>query len=211
MCSRFRMVLGCLGAFVLATFAVTASAQASLLTPTATNCGTPHDSQAFLAWGDPSEYYLAPDGNFADAAATWSLSGGAMTVAGGDGYSLGGAAPSSRSLALPDNSSATTPTFCVGVNQPTFRFFAENSGSPTSTLLVSATVATTLGATVTVPVADITATSTWNPTAIEPLIANLLPLLPGNQTPITLSFAPVGQGGNWQIDDVYVDPWTRGE
>jgi hypothetical protein len=188
-----------------------ASADASLLTTTAVNCGTPAESQVFLSWGDPAEYFLAPDGNFTDAAAGWSLSGGAGTVAGGDGYSLGGNAASTQSLALPDGSSATSPTVCVGIGEPTVRFAAENSGSATSSLLVSATVETTLGLDLTVPVGDITASGSWSPTPILPVVESLLPLLPGNMTPISFTFAPLGRGGNWQIDDLYVDPWTRGD
>jgi hypothetical protein len=186
------------------------SANASLLTTTAQNCGTPQNSQVFLPWSDPSEYFLAPNGNFASSSTGWTLNGGASAVAGGDGYSLGGSAPSTKSLSLPDSSSATSPQICVGIGDPTARFFARNSGSSTSSLLVSATVDTTLGLNLTLPVADITGTGTWNPTSVVPMVENLLPLLPGNETPITFTFTPLGQGGNWQIDDLYVDPWTRG-
>jgi hypothetical protein len=203
------MLIGLLSA--VAVTACASSAQAAGLTATATNCATPQDSQVFLPWGDPAEYFMTPDGNFANSAVTWSLSGGAAAVAGGDGYSLSGNAPSSRALALPTGSVATTPTICVGIGEPTIRFFAENSGSPTSTLLVSATVMTSIGTQATLPVGVVSATGTWSPTTVEPLVASLLPLLPGNLTPITLTFTPEGQGGNWQIDDVYVDPWTRGE
>jgi hypothetical protein len=38
-----------------------------------------------------------------------------------------------------------------------------------------------------------------------PLVVNLLPLLPGEQTPVRFRFTPQGSA-NWQIDDVYVDP-----
>jgi hypothetical protein len=37
---------------------------------------------------------------------------------------------------------------------------------------------------------------------------NLLPLLPGNYTPVEFRFTP--QGGSWQLDDVYVDPHHSG-
>jgi hypothetical protein len=187
------------------------SAQAAVLTATAANCTAPQDAQVFLPWSDSSEYFMAPDGNFANSAVSWSLSGGAAAVAGGDGYTLGAGAPSTQSLALPQGSSATTPAICVGIGEPTFRLFAENSGSAASTLAVSVTVVTSLGADVTLPVADISATSSWSPTPVEPILASLLPLLPGNLTPITLTFTPQGRGGNWEIDDVYVDPWTRGD
>jgi hypothetical protein len=43
-----------------------------------------------------------------------------------------------------------------------------------------------------------------------PVIANLLPLLPGELTPVRFRFTPVGLGAAWQIDDVYVDPFRAG-
>jgi hypothetical protein len=37
-------------------------------------------------------------------------------------------------------------------------------------------------------------------------VANLLPLLPGAKTPVRFKFTPLGRA-EFQIDDVYVDPW----
>jgi hypothetical protein len=45
----------------------------------------------------------------------------------------------------------------------------------------------------------------WQPTL---MVANLLPLLPGDHTPVQLRFVPQG-GGAWLIDDVYVDPFKH--
>jgi hypothetical protein len=44
-----------------------------------------------------------------------------------------------------------------------------------------------------------------------PVIANLLPLLPGSRTAVAFRFTPYGDGGDWTIDDVYVDPGATGE
>jgi hypothetical protein len=41
-----------------------------------------------------------------------------------------------------------------------------------------------------------------------PIGVNLLPLLPGNYTAVAFRFR--ASGGDWQIDDVYVDPYCRG-
>jgi hypothetical protein len=49
--------------------------------------------------------------------------------------------------------------------------------------------------------------NTWQPSAQMPLVVNLLPLLPGNYTPVRFRFKPTGLTGNWRIDDTYVDPW----
>ncbi len=193
-----------------ATMITTGSAQAALLTSSATNCPNVPEAQTFLPWNDSSEYQLAPDGNFAGLAATWSLSGGAAAVAGGDGYTLAGQPASTESLSLPSGSSATTPVVCVGVNDPTIRFFAENSGSSSSTLLVSATMMTTLGLQVTLPIGDISATGTWEPSPVLAIAENLLTLLPNNQTPVTFSFSPQGSRGSWEVDDLYVDPMGGG-
>ena len=40
------------------------------------------------------------------------------------------------------------------------------------------------------------------------VLANLLPLLPGAHTPVAFRFTPL-LGGEWSIDDVYVDPFQR--
>ena len=207
--NRLRLLpAGCIAA--AASLLCAGSAHAALLTPSAQNCPSAPETQAFLAWGDTSQYFLAPDGAFAGGGAGWSFNGGAGVVAGGDGVSLGGAAPSTQSLSLPDGSSATSPSVCVGVNAPTIRFMAENAGSADSTLAVSATVSTTLGLTLTLPIGSVSGTGSWSPSSAMPILVNLLPLLPGNATPVTFTFTPQGQGGNWQIDDLYVDPWQRG-
>jgi hypothetical protein len=187
-----------------------ATARADLLTASAANCNTQALSQTFAPWSDPSEYFLAPGGDFAAGSQSWSTTGGASVVAGGDGFSLNGNAPSTSSLSLPAGSSATTPAFCVGVTEPDVRLFVRNSGSASSTLQVSVTFETTLGLNMTVPFAVLSAGPAWAPTAPLPIVANLLTLLPHNETPVMLTFAPQGGGGNWQIDDAYVDPTGMG-
>jgi hypothetical protein len=39
------------------------------------------------------------------------------------------------------------------------------------------------------------------------ILGNLLPLLPGEHTPIAFRFTAVG--GDWSVDDVWVDPYGR--
>ena len=40
------------------------------------------------------------------------------------------------------------------------------------------------------------------------IVANLLTLLPNDQTPVAFRFTPM-LGGNWSIDDIQVDPYMR--
>ena len=48
----------------------------------------------------------------------------------------------------------------------------------------------------------------WHPSLPHLVIANLLPLLPPDMTAVRFKFAPI-LGGEWQIDDVYVDPRAK--
>jgi hypothetical protein len=46
----------------------------------------------------------------------------------------------------------------------------------------------------------------WHPSLPLPVVANLLPLLPNDRTAVAFRFTPL-LGGEWQIDDIYVDPY----
>ncbi len=93
---------------------------------------------------------------------------------------------------------------CVGLAEPTLRFFARKQRGLLSTLAVSVYVETSLGIVVPLPVGVVLGNGTWKPTPPMLIVANLLPLLPGDRTPVSFGFTPLL--GDWQIDDVYVDP-----
>jgi hypothetical protein len=112
-----------------------------------------------------------------------------------------------QSLTLPAGSSATTAPMCIGVEHPTVRLFARNTGDPTSLLSVSVVFRDVLGLKRTVPVGLVAAGDEWAPTPVTPVVVNLLSLL-GDQD-VAFRFAPAG-GGEWSIDDVYVDPYKKG-
>jgi hypothetical protein len=200
-----RLTLGLL-ASGSALFAA-APAQAGLLVQPAPNCGSPSLFQTFLPWADVAHYQLAPDGQFAAGGAGWSLGGGAAVVAGGDRVSLNGQAPSTHALALPAGSSATSPTSCVAISNPALRFFATNAGALTSTLSVSVNWIDGAGVTHTTLIGVVSANGSWHPAPVQPILVNLLPLLPGNLTPVSFTFTPSGLAGAWQIDDIWIDPW----
>jgi len=189
-----------------ATVLSAATAYAGALAP-ATNCPSESVSQVFLPWGDTAEYSLVPGGNFASGGPAWDLGGSAQVVAGGDGYELNGSI-SAQSLSLPSDSSATSPTVCVGAANPDIRLFVENTGDPSSTLAVDVVVESSSGNTYTFPVDRLTATSSWEPTAQIPIYVNYA--AGSGETPVSFTFTPQGQGGNWQIDDVYIDPMGMG-
>jgi hypothetical protein len=197
--------LGALVAAGAATLVVAAPAQAGLLVSSAKDCDSPAASRVFQRWLDPFQYVAAPGGN-AESAAGWTLQGGARIVPGNEPWKVG--AGGSSSLYLPAGSSATTGVMCAGIGHPTMRFFARRTnGTLLNTLAVEVLFEGLGGALKSLPIGVVPALGTsWQPTLPYPVLASLLPLLPGEMTPVAFRFRPLGRA-DWQIDDVYVDPW----
>ena len=205
--TRTRTVLAT-APLIAAWLAFAPTAQASPLVATAESCDAQELSQPFMPWADPAHYTLAPDGGFEDHGKTWSLEGGAEVVSGNESYYVRDAGDK-RSLKLPGGSSATSAAMCVGIEHPTLRLFARNTGSPLSTLKVEVHYVDGFGETQSAPIGLVTAGGSWQPTLPMAIGVNLLPLLPGERTPVAFEFTPKGFGGEWRIDDVYVDPYRR--
>jgi hypothetical protein len=86
------------------------------------------------------------------------------------------------------------------------RFFAKRtSGTILSTLTVEVLFEGLGGVVKSLPIGVVLGGSKWQPTLPFPVVANLLPLLPGQMTPVAFRFT--ARGGTWQVDDVYIDPW----
>jgi|tagenome__1003787_1003787.scaffolds.fasta_scaffold20840451_2 hypothetical protein len=201
------LLLALAGALCALALAAPAS-HAGVLTASAPSCAQADSSQAFLPWLDIANYQPAPDGGFERGAKGWSLDG-AATVAGNEPYDVGGSADDTA-LRVAAGGAATSPTFCVGLEHPTARFFAKRvGGSLLSTLRVDVRFEDSLGLTHELPIGLVALNGgSWQPTLPMPMVANLLPLLPGDHTPVQLRFVPQG-GGSWLVDDVYVDPFKR--
>ena len=201
---RIARAAGAAIAMAAASAALTAPAQAGVLTTSATDCGNPEISQAFKPYGDSASYKLV--GDFENGADGWVLTGGAKIVS-GDATSKIGDAGESKSLSLPTGSTATTPPVCVGLNEPTLRFLTRKNSGLLSTMSVWVDVQTSVGVWVTLPL-GVDLGGGWHPSLPMLVVANLLPLLPQDMTAVRFRFAPL-LAGNWQIDDVYVDPRAR--
>ena len=203
---KIRTLLAAAGATAVAAVAA-APAGAGLLVASAPGCTSPDSDQVFSPWADYANYFLAPDGGFEGGASGWALDGGAGVAAANSSFAVSG--DGSSALAVPNGASATSPTVCVGLEHPTVRFFArKTSGSGVvpalNTLRVDVLVEDNLGVVSALPVGVVGSSSSWQPTAPMLVTASLLPLLPGAHTPVAFRFTP--QGGDWQVDDVYVDP-----
>jgi hypothetical protein len=124
-------------------------------------------------------------------------------VPGGDPFAVGGKL-STKALALPAGSSATTGSSCIAQGMPTFRLLARNQGSATAKLRVEAVygygaykASKVLG--------DITAGAAWAPAKQASLVLGLV----GDATTVQFRFTPLDTAGRWQIDSVYIDPIMR--
>jgi hypothetical protein len=182
------------------------AANAGLLVASAKNCSPKPTIKAFAPWGDSLDYQLAPGGSFEVGDEAWSLKR-ASIVNENEPWKVHGATDK-RSLKLPPGASATSPVMCVGVGEPLVRMFARNNRALLSTLTVEVTFQTSLGLKATLPFGVILPSGKWKPSPRFFMLVNLLPLLPGEKTPVQFTVRSVGFG-TWFVDDFYVDPKCR--
>jgi hypothetical protein len=195
---------------VLAVVAASAVAMATHAAPAgaAVVCPDP-TSQPFEQFGDHFSYALEPNGGFESGATGWTLTGGARVVSGNESFFVSG--PGTHSLSLPDGSSATSPPMCVGLLDTKMRLFVANAGASGSKLHVQAIYSGGVGALLgglgqTLGVSDaatLSAGAAWQPTSPVDLLGGTLPLFTQS---VQFRFTPLGTGGGWRIDDVYLDP-----
>src|SRR5689334_6993658 len=155
---------------------VPAAASAGPLTKSAPSCDAQLFSQPFARWGDVASYTLNPGGSFENGASGWSLNG--ASVAGGNEPFFVTSKRDRRSLALPDGSAAVSAAICVGIELPDIRFFASASNAA-ARLAVDVLFEDSAGNVLSASIGTVTGSSDWAPTAPFPIVANLLPLLPG--------------------------------
>jgi hypothetical protein len=202
---RMGRTVAALFAAGVASAAIAAPANAGIVTASAQSCDDSPITQPFARFGDNANYKKI--GDFESGTSGWQLSGGAKVVLGNETYKVGGST-NAKSVLLPNGSSAVSPFTCVGLAEPTLRFFAKRNSALlglVSTLNVQMQVQTSLGLSLWLPVlpGDLGGSS-WHPTAKMPLLANLLTLSATDKTPVRFRITPLL--GSWQIDDVYVDP-----
>lgn len=181
------------------------AAHADLLGLPGTGCPDEQLSQPFTAWGDGASYALAPGGSFEPGTPAWSTTTAAQVVADNEPWG-----PGQNALALPAGASATSPATCVSLTAPTLRFFARTtSDSPDSSLRVDVLFRAPLLGVTSLTVGTVQPSSDWQPSQSYLMVVNALALLGSNYQAVALRFVPQG-GAAWEIDDVYVDPWSKG-
>jgi hypothetical protein len=190
--------------------AVVASAALTLAAAPAANaaCTASPTSKAFSSFGDNANYALAPGGAFESGATGWSLTG-ASVVAGNETAKVHGQSDA-KSLAISATGQAISPSFCVGIEHPTFRLFARRTSGTWGVLNVKLRATDARGVVNETVVGSVTAADTaWHPSSPIAL-ATVLGLWKADQTAsVQIVFDPEDFGGAWAVDDVYIDPYSK--
>jgi hypothetical protein len=171
-------------------------------------CSYSGAEQVFRPWGDQHSYVLAPDGGFEAGGSGWALAGGAAATEGNESFYLNDSSDS-KALALPAGSSAVSPPICMSLDTPSFRLLARNSGDPKAGLRIEATYKL-LGLIRTNVVNTVYGSSSWAPSQQMSTVLGLSTIV-GTVLPsaIQIRISPVGGGGKWTVDDLYIDPFAR--
>lgn len=165
------------------------------------DCGEVSTTNAFGQWGDPADYFLAPQGDFSRSD-RWTLNDHAAVDEVGD----------NGVLSLEDGGEATSPVLCVTPDRPTVRFFLRNAGgADQSRLEVSVLYEDFDGHLKRLKVARLRAGDDWQPAIAVPVYVNALATFQADGTaPVAIQFRATGvkaKLGRWLVDDLYVDPF----
>ncbi len=169
-------------------------------------CDNPLIVHPFSSFGDDRDYVLAPGGEFEDGVAEgWQFSSGAKLAQGGRN--------SAGSLALPPGASAVSPSMCVDLNYPTFRFYGKATGEADDAEIMVEVVYPHVANPAFEEIKKFDAKQGteagdgWRLSDDIDLKPDLGGSLAGRRQ-VALRFTSVGEtsGGDYRVDDVYIDP-----
>ncbi|MDO9353439.1 MAG: hypothetical protein Q7T55_07080 [Solirubrobacteraceae bacterium] len=185
----------------IATLTVASTAQAG--------CAVTPTKKAFAAFGDYADYTLAPGANFESGSSGWSL-GGASIVAGNESFFVGSKSDS-KSLAISATGRVVSPSFCVGIEHPNFRLVARRTTGTWGVLYVKLRSTDSGGRVNETVVGSINGTALGKWTVSQSYgLSSVLALWSKTQsTTAQIVLDAEKSGGNWQVDDIYIDPYRR--
>ena len=165
------------------------------------SCGA--TSQPFLQFGDANDYCALSNNDFESGGSGWTLAGGASVVAGNEPWYVAG--PGSHALDLAPGATATSPSVPISLLDPYFRMFARSAGADGDLqvqvvfhgLLGNLTGLLNVGEFAPGDYGD------WSPSQLVPSLL----ALPLGTTSAQVRFTSLASSGDWQVDDVFVDPW----
>ena len=160
----------------------------------------------FAPWGDANKYVLMQNGAFEHGRNGVVTKGGARVVEGNETF-FARSRSDRYSLSLAPKSSVTLHAKCVAMLRPIIRFFVINTGDPSAKLRVTVAYRDKRGVKRTVPLAEVRGTDTWQPSpALVFLNPRAAPATQSNGN-IWVTITAVGEGGEFRIDDVFIDPY----
>lgn len=193
LCRAVVLVLGSLS------LGVPASAMAQ------TGCPEQPVGQVFLPWGDPARYASVTDGGMETQRGAWTLSDSATFAPVNEPFFVRSASDRWSAKLMPGASAASAPT-CVGIGHPTLRLFARSANPTGGTLRIAVGYSDLSGVRRSQQIAMLAGDGSWAPTPPVAIVANVLALV----TPQQVRFRFTADGGQWLVDDVYVDPYGKG-
>jgi hypothetical protein len=172
----------------------------SVVQPT---CGVPVHPFAAVD-GDTRAYYAVPNNGLESGSTGWTLARGAKVVQGNEPWYVSG--PGKSSLLLPPGSSALSPAACIGLLDPTLRFFALSAGAnrPLNVQVQFRGLTGNLLGVLDFDNLSPAAYGQWGASDDVPSLLGGVPLLTSS---FVVRFTATQSTGSWQIDDLYVDPW----
>jgi hypothetical protein len=172
-------------------------------------CPNPTE-QIFKPWGDWAHYAYVPNGGFESGTSGWKLSGSATVVAGNETFYVNDTRDR-YSLAIAPGTTVTSPAICISLLNSKMRFFVSNQGDPSARLKVQVVYNGGVGSLLSLvtkllgisDVGYVTAGEAWQPSEQVGMLSGALPLLTKS---VQFRFTSVDAGGDFRIDDVYLDP-----
>jgi hypothetical protein len=196
--ARRRLTLpACAAALAVAAgLGMASSAQAAQVPASQAICPAVPVSQPFAPWGDPASYELTPGGDFESSA--WMLQGGAQRVPGSEPYAATGSL-GVWALSLPVGAEAISPLICLQGDDRSLRFFIAGAGSVLVQVVDDG---------VTIPLGIAAARGSWQPGPTIGTGSEILAPISGGAAHVSLRLTALS--GQPRVDDVFLDPWSRG-
>lgn len=169
----------------------------------AASCAKPKLSYPFASKGDSAAYSLVPEGTFTSGAKNWALTNAAVVNKEGD-PEVG-----PKALVIQPDGNAVSPAVCVSAEYPTFRFYVRRTAGPFYALLNVGLRWSDATGTHEIPAAFLPQfSSEWSLSPVLDLAGRLPLAATGGTMQVQFVFQPL-LGGTFEIDDVYVDPYSR--
>jgi hypothetical protein len=198
----FKTAVAALGAVAL----LAAPASAAETAPPCTPSGAL--TQPFAPFGDLGLYSPVANEGLENGSDGWTFTGGASVVNANEPWFISGRATDGHALNLPANSTATTAPFCVDETYTHIRLFTRNTGLLTSSQLKVEILSFEKGKWVAHKgFTQRSETPDWVLSQSVPI--QVIASGSGATTHVAFRFSAVGLKASVQVDDVYVDPWSR--